>query len=88
MSDPRFTLVVDPIACDAFGACADLVPELIEVDGWGYPIIPGSLGADDLAHARRAVRSCPELALRLQRLEAFSPRSTSPGDRSGSPRRR
>jgi len=63
-----FVLRVNPILCDAHGLCAELVPEAIELDEWGYPIIaadplPGSLEA----HARRAVAACPVLALRLER---------------------
>jgi ferredoxin len=59
-------LRVNPIACDAHGLCADLLPELISLDEWGYPIVsedpvpPGLLG-----HARRAVAACPVLALAL-----------------------
>ena len=30
---------VDPIACQAHGICAELLPELIELDDWGYPVI-------------------------------------------------
>ena len=66
MSDER--LVVNPILCDAYGHCAELLPELISVDEWGYPMIgeeniPGHLRRD----ARRAVAACPRLALRLER---------------------
>ena len=48
-----------------------MLPELIALDDWGYPII----GADPVpAHleplARRAVAVCPTLALRLQRVAA------------------
>ena len=66
-------LIVDPILCDAYGHCAELLPELIELDEWGYPIIgdeavPAHLRGD----AQRAVAACPRLALRLarQRLES------------------
>jgi ferredoxin len=66
MSDER--LVVNPILCDAYGHCAELLPELISLDEWGYPVIgaenvPGDLRRD----ARRAVAACPRLALRLER---------------------
>jgi ferredoxin len=59
-------LVVDRIACDGFGMCAELLPELIELDDWGYPIVAAG-GVPDalLDHARRAVAVCPVLALRL-----------------------
>jgi ferredoxin len=61
-------LRVNPIACDGHGLCAELLPERIELDEWGYPIVddaavPGSLEV----HARRAVAACPVLALRLER---------------------
>jgi ferredoxin len=61
-------LEVDPIACDGHGLCADLLPELIELDEWGYPIIEGRVPSDLTAHARRAVNACPALALRLSRV--------------------
>lgn len=59
-------LRVNPIACKAHGMCAELVPELIELDPWGYPIlrspaVPPAL----LPHARRAIATCPALALIL-----------------------
>jgi len=61
-------LVVDPIACDAHGTCAELLPEWITLDEWGYPIIdPRPLPPELEAHARRAVASCPTLALILRR---------------------
>jgi ferredoxin len=60
-------LAVDPITCDGHGLCADLFPELIALDEWGYPLIdPRPVPAGLLAHARRAVAGCPTLALRLR----------------------
>ena len=65
----RAELVIDRIACDGFGMCAELLPELIELDDWGYPIV-GAGGVPEalLDHARRAVAVCPVLALRLARV--------------------
>ena len=64
----RTQLVVDRIACDGFGMCAELLPELIELDDWGYPIVAaGGVPEQLLDHARRAVAVCPVLALRLAR---------------------
>ena len=61
-------LVVDRIACDGYGMCAELLPELIDLDDWGYPIIrDGGVPDALLDHARRAVAVCPVLALRLAR---------------------
>jgi ferredoxin len=48
--------------------CADLLPEMVRLDPWGYPVIaPEPVPADLEEHARRAVASCPTLALRLER---------------------
>lgn len=59
-------LHIDPIACDGHGLCAELFPEWIELDDWGYPIInPGAIPRNLEEHARRASNECPKLALRL-----------------------
>jgi ferredoxin len=64
-------LRVNPIACKAHGMCAELLPERIELDDWGYPIIrQGPIPDHLLGHARRAVAECPVLALRLQQVAA------------------
>ena len=61
-------LRVNPIACDGHGQCAELLPELIRLDDWGYPIIEHPDVPPELsAHARRAVAACPTLALLLER---------------------
>lgn len=60
-------VVVNPIACEAHGMCAELLPERIALDEWGYPIVDGRpLSADLLQHARRAAEACPTFALLLQ----------------------
>ena len=59
-------LRVDPVACEGRGLCAELVPERIVLDEWGYPIVSPVPVPDGLEpHARRAVAACPVLALRL-----------------------
>ncbi len=61
-------IVVDPIACTAHGMCAELLPERITLDEWGYPIVAsGPVPPALAAHARRAAAACPTLALRLER---------------------
>jgi ferredoxin len=63
-------LRLNPIACDGNGLCADVLPELIQLDDWGYPIVDGRPVPEELlAHARRAVDACPTLALALVRAE-------------------
>jgi len=59
-------LDVDRILCDGFGMCAELLPELIELDDWGYPIVHSAVPRRLEAVARRAVDVCPVLALRLR----------------------
>ena len=64
------TLKVNPIDCTGHGVCAELLPELVSLDEWGYPIIdprpvPPALDRE----ARRAVAACPALALKLMRTE-------------------
>ena len=63
----RPRLAVDPIACTGFGLCAELFPEGVALDDWGYPLLAGATEVTpaSLAHARRAVKACPTLALRL-----------------------
>jgi len=57
---------VNPIACDAHGLCAELLPELIRLDEWGYPVIEVDHVPRDLdGLARRAADACPTLALLL-----------------------
>ncbi len=59
-------LRVDWPRCRAHGVCAGVLPELLWLDPWGYPVIEGdSVPRELMDHARRAVKSCPELALRL-----------------------
>jgi ferredoxin len=68
-SGPRVapTLQVYRILCDGYGMCAELLPELIELDDWGYPIVRSGAVPDDLVGlARRAVDVCPVLALALR----------------------
>lgn len=57
---------VNPIACEAHGMCAELFPEWIELDDWGYPIVDGQPVPPELVdHARRAAAACPTLAILL-----------------------
>ena len=60
------TLHIDWTSCTGRGLCAELLPELLDRDEWGYPMpadptVPAALRV----HAERAVAECPRLALRL-----------------------
>lgn len=59
-------LEIDWTRCDGHGLCAELLPERIDVDEWGYPILHSAdVRPEARAAARRAVAACPALALRL-----------------------
>ena len=60
----RVRVRVDPVACDAYGYCAELLPELVTLDEWGYPIVDGRPVPPELvALAAKAARDCPRRAL-------------------------
>ncbi|OLZ63169.1 ferredoxin [Streptomyces sp. IMTB 2501] len=62
------SLRVNRITCTGEGLCAELLPELIDLDEWGYPILKDRTVPDPLrTHARRAVAACPRLALHTDR---------------------
>jgi ferredoxin len=64
----RARLTVDPIACDGRGLCAELLPELVSLDDWGFPIITDAdVPARLRSEAAAVARLCPRLALRLER---------------------
>lgn len=66
MSDRE--LRVNPIACDGHGLCAELFPERITLDEWGFPIVDDApIPASLEKHAKRAVAECPAVALLLSR---------------------
>ena len=58
-------LKIDWPACRARGLCFEVLPEVIGLDDWGYPVVERPVTDDLLATAREAVRMCPRLALRL-----------------------
>jgi ferredoxin len=65
-------IAIDRIRCDGRGHCAELLPELLRLDDWGYPIIATGPIPDHLqSHAQRAVAGCPVLALAIRRSEVL-----------------
>jgi ferredoxin len=59
-------LAVDWPSCGGHGVCAELLPEIVHLDEWGYPVIAaGPVPASLRRYAQLAVKSCPTLALRL-----------------------
>jgi ferredoxin len=61
----RHTLRVDWPACKAHGLCAEILPEIVSLDPWGYPVVHEPVTGEVLQMARSAVKACPTLALRL-----------------------
>ena len=60
-------LAVDPISCTGHGLCAELFPEGIALDEWGYPLLAaGELPPDLVRRARKVAAACPTRALRLR----------------------
>jgi ferredoxin len=60
---------VDLTRCAGHGMCTLLLPELVDLDQWGYAVMERSVrDAVDARRARRAVRACPTQALRMQPL--------------------
>jgi len=80
-------LAIDRIRCDGYGMCAEMFPEGIELDDWGYPILrPGVIPDGLLPHARRAVDVCPVLALRLVNAPVVNAPNRPPSTSVGRPR--
>src|SRR5271168_4747895 len=60
------SLVVDPVECDAFGYCAEILSEHVTLDEWGYPVVAeGPLPRALVDRAAQAARLCPRRALLL-----------------------
>ena len=65
-TNPPTELAVDWRACKAHGLCAELLPDHITLDDWGYPVVSGPVAPPAAKRARRAVADCPALALKLR----------------------
>lgn len=73
--DRGLRLRVDWIRCDGYGLCGDMLPELIDLDDWRFPIPRAGQVAGDLLHdAQRAVDCCPMKALSLEPVPVDRPR--------------
>ena len=66
----HYRIRVNPVLCDGFGYCAELLPELVSIDEWGYPVVADRVVPSGLLDiARMAVSECPRRALLLQVVE-------------------
>jgi ferredoxin len=61
-------IAIDWTRCDGHGLCAALLPDRIDLDEWGFPIVGQPIVGDphELS-VRSAAAACPALALRLER---------------------
>jgi len=60
-------LVVDPVRCEGVGICAYVANRLVDLDRWGYPIVPTwPLDPREQRAARAAAAACPRRALLLE----------------------
>jgi len=63
-------LHIDWTRCDGHGSCAELLPEMLGLDDFGFPLARDgerdpAVPSGDRDAARHAVRNCPMMALRL-----------------------
>lgn len=65
MSTRESVLRVDWPECRARGLCAEMFPEKILVDEWGYPVVTGPVLPEEERLAKEAVEACPRRALHL-----------------------
>ena len=57
---------VDPLACEANGVCAGLVPDVFDLDDDDeLHVVAPDPPAELRDHVRHAVRSCPKAALSI-----------------------
>lgn len=71
-ADDSARLHIDWTRCDGRGLCAELLPELLDRDAWGYPLPLQTRDRSDVVvpphlvdAAQSAVRVCPLAALKL-----------------------
>jgi ferredoxin len=73
VSLPSLRVRVDPIACEAYGYCAELLGEMVTLDEWGYPIASdGPVPPGLVALAKKAARDCPRRAFLLSEADVAS----------------
>jgi ferredoxin len=56
---------IDRTACTGIGMCARLLPEAIDLDPWGYPILQAEALVTE-RDVRRAEHACPRRALQAR----------------------
>ncbi|HVM57741.1 MAG TPA: ferredoxin [Gaiellaceae bacterium] len=63
-----YRIVIDRSLCSGFGACAELAPEIFEVDGGG--LVSLRLGSSADPAVLDAAAACPMAAITVEEVEA------------------
>lgn len=59
---------IDWTRCDGHGVCAALLPDRVQLDEWGFPVVGRPVVGDaDDPDVRAAAAACPALALYLEK---------------------
>jgi ferredoxin len=59
-------IIINPADCDGFGFCAQILPELLSLDEWGFPVVREDEVPESLVQAARlAAHLCPRKAVLL-----------------------
>ncbi|SES07311.1 Ferredoxin [Streptomyces sp. yr375] len=59
-------ITINWTSCQSHGLCAELLPDHITLDEWGYPLLDNTpIPPSTTKRARRAASNCPTLALKL-----------------------
>ncbi len=59
-------LEINPLLCNGHGICVLMAPDILALDPWGFPVqLCDRLVSRDLQAANRAIKACPQAALRL-----------------------
>ncbi|WP_071888505.1 MULTISPECIES: ferredoxin [Mycolicibacterium] len=65
----EYQLAIDADLCQGHGRCLEILPDRIDADDLGYPVVTnGAAGLDgqELARIHSAVDNCPEGAVSLR----------------------
>ncbi len=62
-------LELDQTACQGYGLCQQVAPDLLDLDDWGYAGLlgDGSVPSEQHSRAEKAAAVCPVAALKVQR---------------------
>ena len=63
-----YRITIDRSLCNGYGVCAELAPEIFEVDDGGLVVLRPGMSDDDAV--LDACRACPMAAISIARAEA------------------